>query len=63
MSVHYFSVYSVSGDLPCISLIKGIILYYCIAEGSLRLKHLIAIALIVVNVTNELSLETATSSV
>ena len=38
-------------------------LYYCIVEGSLRLKHFIAVALIVVNMTNKRSWKIATSFV
>ena len=43
----------VSGDFYCVSLINCIFLYYCIVEGSLRLTHFIAVALIVVNMTNK----------
>ena len=43
----------VLGDLSGVSLINGIILYYCNVEGSLRLKHFIAVALIVVNMTHK----------
>ena len=50
----------VSGDFSYVSLMICI-LYYCIVEGSLRLRNLIAVALIAVNMTNEPLWKIATS--
>ena len=40
---------------------RSLILYYCLVEGSLRLKLFIAVALIVVNMTNKPPGKTASS--
>ena len=45
-----FVFIQISVDFSCVSLINCINLYDCILEG-LRLKHFIAVALIVANMT------------